>query len=163
MPGASESIVKAIEKLDKLVKKASAGDLVTITLTGIDLNQVSIGHVLCPPNAVVPIVQRFKAQIVIFDIKVPMIPGYTVIFHQQALNAPATLKTLLAVVKSTGEVIKNKPKALTKQTTAMVEVEITDARGICLERFKDAKELGRFTLRKGGDTLAAGIVLDLLP
>lgn len=47
-----------------------------------------------------------------------------------------------------------------KQSTALVEIEPT--RSVCVELYKDFKELGRFMLRSGGSTIAAGIVTDII-
>lgn len=38
----------------------------------------------------------------------------------------------------------------------MVEIEFE--RPVCLEMYKDYKDLGRFMLRQGGHTIAAGLV-----
>lgn len=70
-------------------------------------------------------------------------------------------KLVSIVNKSSGEVIKKNPRFLTKNVTAIVEIKIK-TRAVCLEAFKDSKELGRFMLRLGGNTVAAGIVLDIL-
>ena len=41
--------------------------------------------------------------------------------------------------------------------TAKVKIQLTN-RPIPLESFKDNKQLGRIMLRKGGETVAAGVV-----
>ena len=41
--------------------------------------------------------------------------------------------------------------------TAKVKIQLTN-RPIPLETFKDNKQLGRIMLRKGGETVAAGVV-----
>ena len=43
-----------------------------------------------------------------------------------------------------------------KQSTAVVELEVM--RPVCLELYQDCKDLGRFMLRTGGNTIAAGVV-----
>jgi len=40
-------------------------------------------------------------------------------------------------------------------------VEIKCERAICLELFKDSKSLGRITCRYGGNTIAAGMVIEI--
>ena len=45
---------------------------------------------------------------------------------------------------------------LSKNCTAVIQVEV--ARPVCLECYQDCKELGRITLREGGNTIAAGLV-----
>ena len=47
-------------------------------------------------------------------------------------------------------------RCLTKNCTAVIQVELS--RPMCLELYQECKELGRFMLRSGGNTIAAGIV-----
>ncbi|KAF9573418.1 HBS1-like protein, partial [Lunasporangiospora selenospora] len=85
-----------------------------------------------------------------------------VIVHQQSHNEPGTISKLVSVIdKKTGEVSKKSPRHLGKGMTAMVEIKV-NGRAIPLETFKDSKELGRVMLRKGGETVAAGIVTKIL-
>ena len=41
-------------------------------------------------------------------------------------------------------------------------IELKFERALCIERYADFKQLGRFTLRHKGKTLAAGIILDYM-
>lgn len=41
----------------------------------------------------------------------------------------------------------------------MIELDVD--RPICIELFQDFKDLGRFMLRSGGVTIAAGLVIDV--
>lgn len=50
-------------------------------------------------------------------------------------------------------------RCLTKNTSAIVEIEVN--KPICIELFKDFKALGRFMLRYGGATIAAGLVTSI--
>ena len=79
------------------------------------------------------------------------------IVHYQSLSEAATISKLIAQIhKSTGEVVRARPRCLTKQTSGLVEIEI--ARPICMELYKEYRELGRFMLRTRGTTIAAGVV-----
>ena len=79
------------------------------------------------------------------------------IVHYQSLSEAASISKLIAQInKTTGEVVKKRPRCLTKQTSGLVEIEIS--RPICMELYKDYRELGRFMLRAGGSTIAAGLV-----
>ena len=83
-----------------------------------------------------------------------------VILHYQSLSEAATICKLVAQIhKSSGEVIKKRPRCLTKQTSGVVEIEISSP--ICMEIYKDYRELGRFMLRAGGSTIAAGLVTNI--
>lgn len=57
---------------------AAAGSNVTIYLTLIDPVHVNIGTVLCPLTDIVPLASVFTAQIIVFDIQVPITAGTSV-------------------------------------------------------------------------------------
>ena len=72
----------------------------------------------------------------------------------------ASVKKLVAhLSKSTGEVVKKKPRVLPENCSALVEIT-TDSL-LCLETYSESKELGRFMLRVGGKTIAAGMITDI--
>ena len=51
------------------------------------------------------------------------------------------------------------PRFLGKHSNAVIELQT--ARPICVELYKDNKVLGRFMLRYGGKTIAAGVVTEV--
>ncbi|KAF0409678.1 P-loop containing nucleoside triphosphate hydrolase protein [Gigaspora margarita] len=162
IPGGELGVVKALTINEESSKWAAAGDSVMLTLTELDILQLKIGTILCPPSQPVPITSHFLARIVVFDVKIPITRGFPVILHRQSLNEPANIIKLVDIInKNTGEIVKKNPRHLPKSTTATVEIKLSN-RPIPLETFKDNKELGRIMLRKGGETVAAGVVVDIL-
>ncbi|KAL1915350.1 uncharacterized protein VTP21DRAFT_6808 [Calcarisporiella thermophila] len=160
VPGNEYGIVKALEVGGESAKWAAAGDTILVTLINLDILQLSTGSVLCSPEHPVPSVTKFIAQVVVFDVKVPITKGFPVLLHQQSMNEPATISRLISILdKTSGEVIKKSPRHLSKSTTATIEINLN--RAIPLENFKENKELGRITLRKGGETIAAGVVIEI--
>ncbi len=140
---------------------AFAGDHVVLTLTGPDQASVSPGTVACDPLQPVLAVRRFRARVVVFSADVPITRGFPCVLHYGSVQAQASIRKLVAVVnKSTGEVTKSRPRCLTRNCNAVVEVA-TDS-PVCLELYSDVRELGRFMLRNGGKTVAAGLVTELL-
>ena len=129
------------------------------------------------------------------------------IFPFQTVNEPAVISRLISThSKSNGQVLKAKPRCLTKNQASIRSckklnsrvkksyiqslvgsedipiknssspvscllshfsvlqvalVEIKCERAICLELFKDSKSLGRITCRYGGNTIAAGMVIEI--
>ena len=81
---------------------------------------------------------------------------FQVVLHYQSVSEPAVIKKLLSHISRSGDIIKRKPRCLTKNVSA--EVVIETSRPLCMELYKDNKELGRFMLRSGGNTIAAGLV-----
>lgn len=134
-----------------------AGDQVSVTLAGVDINNVTVGCIICDPQTPIPVTLRFQARIIVFNVKVPITMGFPVLLHHQSLIEPAVVCKLAALIhKSTGEVVKKKPRCLGNNSCALVELETT--RPICIERYADFKELGRIMLRVAGVTIAAGMV-----
>eukprot|EP00741_Cyanophora_paradoxa_P025566 tig00000383_g24671.t1 len=153
--------VKGLHVRGETAKSALAGDSVEIGLQGADISQLSAGLVLCDAEKPVQAHARFEAQLVTMQIAAPLLPGQQLVLHLQSVQVPATLKALIAQVdRATGEVAPRKPRCLAKNTTATVEIALQ--RPTCLELYSDCRPLGRFMLRDGPKTVAAGIVTKLL-
>ncbi|KAF9008790.1 EF Tu GTP binding domain-containing protein [Cyathus striatus] len=168
LPGDEITVVKSIGIEGELKPWAASGANVTLSLTGIDPIQLGIGSVLCIPGELVPIVVRFTARVIVFDIQVPITSGASVELFHQSKDLPATITRLLSTLdRASGKPIKNHPRVLTKGTSAEVEIALRATsvgvlpRGIPLEPFSANKDMGRILIRRGGETIAAGIVLDI--
>lgn len=153
--------VRSISINDISCNVAFAGDQASVTLSGVDMQNVSVGYILSDPVQQVPVVTRFEARIVVFNVKAPITKGYPVLIHHQSLVESANIVKLKSLLnKSSGEIIKKKPRCLGNNSVALVEIEV--CRPICIERYKDVKELGRVMLRVAGVTIAAGLVTDIV-
>ncbi|XP_050693971.1 protein HBS1-like [Eriocheir sinensis] len=140
---------------------AFAGDHVTLTLSGVDPAALHVGDFLCDPMHPIPLTSRIQARIVVFNITVPLIKGAQLDFHYQSVTEPASIRKLVSQLhKTTGQTLKARPRALPKNSAALVELELS--RSLCLELFRDFREMGRFMLRAGGSTVAAGLVTKIL-
>ncbi|XP_032825127.2 HBS1-like protein isoform X4 [Petromyzon marinus] len=160
MPANEMCTVKGITLHDEPMDWAAAGDHVTLNVTGMDMIKVGVGSVVCDPKEPIRASTRVRARILIFNIDLPITRGFPVLLHYQTVSEPAVIKKLISVLhKSTGEVVKTKPRCLQKGQNAMVELQMQ--RPVCLERYKDFRELGRFMLRYSGSTIAAGVVTEI--
>ncbi|XP_032071778.1 HBS1-like protein isoform X3 [Thamnophis elegans] len=160
MPPNETCTVKGIALHEQPVDWAAAGDHVSLTLTGMDIIKINVGFIFCCPKEPIKTCTRFRARVLIFNIEIPITKGFPVLLHFQTVSEPATIRKLLSVLhKSSGEVAKKKPKCLTKGQNALIELQTQ--RPIALELYKDFKELGRFMLRYGGSTIAAGVVVEI--
>ncbi|KAM4866244.1 HBS1-like protein isoform 1-T1 [Thomomys bottae] len=160
MPPNETCTAKGITLHDEPVDWAAAGDHVSLTLVGMDIIKINVGCIFCGPKEPIKACTRFRARILIFNIEVPITKGFPVLLHYQTVSEPAVIKRLISILsKSTAEVIKKKPKLLTKGQNALVEIQTQ--RPVALELYKDFKELGRFMLRYSGSTIAAGVVTEI--
>ncbi|XP_034254851.1 HBS1-like protein isoform X2 [Thrips palmi] len=156
-PLGETAFIKVLMVDDMPIQTAFAGDCVSATISGMDQQNISVGNILCEPQRPIPITSRFQARIVIFQLRVPITKGYAVVLHHQSLVEQAVICKLVGQLhKSTGAIIKQKPRCLIGNSIALVELEVS--RPICLELYSDIKELGRVMLRVGGVTIAAGLV-----
>uniref|UniRef100_A0A665V6P0 HBS1-like protein n=1 Tax=Echeneis naucrates TaxID=173247 RepID=A0A665V6P0_ECHNA len=153
-------VFKGITLHDEALDWAAAGDHVSLTVTGMDIIKINVGCVFCDPKEPIRVCTRFRARILLFNIELPITQGFPVLLHYQTVSEPATIRKLISVLhKSSGEVLKKKPKCLSKGMNAIVEIQTQ--RPVSLELYKDYKELGRFMLRYVGSTIAAGVVTEV--
>lgn len=79
-PIREQATVKSLALEDTLnCQVVFAGDQVSVTLSGVDIQNVSVGNILCDPQRSVPISTKFEARIVVFNVTVPITKGYSVI------------------------------------------------------------------------------------
>ena len=149
-----------LEEQNQRLSVGLAGDTVEILLSGIDIMRISIGNVLTNANSP-PICRRAKAKILVMEhLTIPIIRGAQVLFHMHSLDIPAVVNKLIAITKRDGSIKKERPRALTGGSSATVEVTLSDK--ICMEPFAECRALGRFVLRRSGDTIAVGIIEELI-
>ncbi|XP_064382264.1 HBS1-like protein [Halichondria panicea] len=160
-PANEVATIKALSVSEGQSSWAAAGDQVILTLIGLDSAKVSIGSVLCSQDQPIRAVTRLEARVIVFNIDIPITIGFPVVLHYQSLNEPAVVTKLLSLLnKNTGELLRKKPRCLTKNSSAIIRLDVS--RPICLELYQDCKELGRFMIRAGGNTIAAGVVTKII-
>lgn len=150
------------------VQLAVAGDVVDVGIGGVDDARLAPGAVLCWPSHPIPCVSRFKAQITALpDLPLPVVPGQQMTLHtlgwEEGCNVTKLLRTMRSAAEAEadggGRTVTNKPRLLTGGQTAVVRIRL--ARPMPLETFDSHRRLGRFVLRYGSATVAAGMVLKL--
>lgn len=134
-----------------------AGELLDCAVTGIDAQRLSTGSILVRPSHRPPLASKCRAKVstILDGLQVPLICGAQMIFHMHHLDIPCHIVALLRTLKADGTTtLKERPRALTKCCTAIVDIQL--AVPVCMEAFSDCRALGRFVLRRGGDSIAVG-------
>ncbi|EGO01586.1 hypothetical protein SERLA73DRAFT_176962 [Serpula lacrymans var. lacrymans S7.3] len=172
LPGDESAVVKLIDVEEESVPWAAAGTYATLYLTAIDPIHVNIGYVVCSTTDLVPLATVFTARIIVFDIQLPITAGASVELFHHSQDVPATISKLVTSLdRTSGAVLKKNPRVLTRGLSAEVEITIrpsslsgpsSSTRPIPLERFSSSKDMGRILIRRGGETISAGIVLDII-
>ncbi|WWC69235.1 uncharacterized protein I206_103172 [Kwoniella pini CBS 10737] len=167
VPGDEIATVRTIEVDEDSSPYAVSGQNVTLYLSGIDSINLSIGTILCPLNLPIPLISKFKSQILIFDSLnfQPIIIGNTIELFNNSLNLPSTISNLINILdnKNPNIIIKKNPRVLKKGMLATIELTLRNLnQKIPLETINENKEMGRILLRRNGETIAAGVVTELL-
>lgn len=144
---------------------ATAGDRVEATINVGDLDAsvaLSAGCVLCDPARPCPLARRVL--VVLRSLSGQMLlRGTPVECYAHATTCAATIRKFVGSLdRRTGEVAADKkpPRMLKPKEAALVELELE--REICLEVEADCRHLGRVVLRSEGETVAAGLVREIL-
>jgi len=149
----------------KSVRVARPGENIKVILKGIEEDNIHRGFMLCHPKTPVPCQAKFEAQLVILELlphKSIFSAGYTAVMHiHTAVEECAVVILLAQLDKKTGKVTKKKPMFVKNGDAVKCIIECTQA--ICLEEFQNIPQLGRFTLRDEGKTIAIGKVTALGP
>ncbi|CAH1795378.1 unnamed protein product [Owenia fusiformis] len=140
---------------------AESGANVKVKLKGVEEEDVSPGFVLCSPENVCNTSRVFDAQIVILEYKNIICAGYSAILHIHTCAEEVTIKSLLCTIdKKTGKKSPNRPRFVKQDQIAIARFEVHGGM-ICMETFKDFPQMGRFTLRDEGKSIAIGKVLKI--
>jgi len=161
-PSGASGMVKTIEMHHESLKQAGPGDNVGFNVRGVAKDEVKRGDVAgCIDNP--PTVAReFTAKIIVLSVPTYVAPGFTPLFHCHADHVPGRIEEIIHKIDSrTGEVIEEKPEYLKKGEAGVVRVVL--ARPVVIEKVSDIPELGRFAARHAGQTVAAGMCIDLVP
>lgn len=160
-PNRTEVKVDQLWSDDIEVTKVTGGENIKVKVKGVEEDAVAKGFVLCDPNNPIKSCKTFDAQVVVLDYASIICAGKTFVLHLQAIIEEVTLKALICLVdKKTGEKSKTRPRFIKQDQIAIVRFQSDDV--ICMETFKDHPQLGRFTLRDEGKTIAIGKVLKLV-
>ncbi|KAL7546769.1 hypothetical protein ACHAWF_010103 [Thalassiosira exigua] len=160
--GTAEGKEREVEDIPGLQNCALAGDVAEVTLSGIDPARLSPGCIASHPHPSLrpPVERRFEARVLVMDrLAVPIIRGSQVLLHMQSVDVPAILTKLVSSERR-GERVRQNPRVLTGGVTATVEVTLSER--LVIEESSKCKSLGRFVLRRGGDTIAVGLIDQVL-
>jgi len=161
MPNRLEVKIDQLWSDDIEVTGVSTGENIKAKIKGAEESDVAPGFVLCCPNKPIKTGRVFDVQIVLLDVKSIICAGYSCILHLQAMAEEVTIKALICLVdKKTGEKSKTRPRFIKQDQIAICR--FTSTHPICMETFKDYPQLGRFTLRDEGTTIAMGKILKIV-
>lgn len=154
--------VKSIEMHHEEIERAEPGDNVGFNVRGISKDEIQRGDVAGDPNRPPTIVKEFTGKVIILESPTYITPGFTPVFHCQSSHVPGEVVELKQKIDSkTGQVVEENPEFLKKGEAGVIRVKPT--KPFVMEKASEVPQLGRFAIRHGGKTIAAGLCTDLVP
>ncbi len=160
-PAGKSGEVRSIEMHHESIQLAEPGSNIGFNVRGINKSDVKrgdvAGHLDKPPT----VTNEFTAKIIVLTTPTDLKPGFMPLFHCHAASVPGKLAEILQKIDPrTGTVVEEKPSVLRKGDAGVVRVALS--KPMVIERASEIPELSRFAIRHGGQTIAAGICVDLV-
>jgi len=161
-PAGVSGEVKSIEMHHEILEQAEPGDNVGFNVRGVGKNDIRRGDVAGHTNTPPSVAKEFTAQIVVLQHPGVITVGYTPVFHCHTAQVACTFMELQKKLDpATGQTKEEHPDFLKTGDAAFVVVKPT--KPMVIEKIKDIPHMGRFAIRDMGQTVAAGMCIDLVP
>lgn len=162
MPENVGAEVKSIEMHHQQLQQAIPGDNVGFNMKGVDKKAIKRGSVVGDPQNPPTIAEEFTAQIVVLNHPTAIGKNYTPVFH---LHTAQMAMQITEIVEKkdpkTGQTAQANPDFIKTGDVAIVKIKPT--KPVVVEKYSEYPALGRFAMRDMGQTVAAGVVLDVTP
>jgi len=159
-PGGVIGEVKTIEMHHEQLDKAVPGDNIGVNIRGVSKNDIRRGDVAGPVDKPPKVAKSFTAQIMVLNHPSVIAKGYTPVFHCHTAQVACRFEELLKKIDPrTGEVKEENPDFLKTGDAAIVKIVPT--RPMVIEPVKEFPQLGRFAVRDMGQTVAAGVCIEV--
>jgi peptide chain release factor subunit 3 len=163
MPIAAKCTVACVYINDVPMKYAKVGENVTLKMMGVTEDQLQKGFVLCPQVDPIRVVTKFKAMLQVMELpdNLPvMTVGYKAVIHVHVASEECEVSKLLETCSMSNMKKKEKNPKFVRENSVLW-CTITLARSLALDAFSGTQQLGRFTLRDEGRTIAIGKITEL--
>lgn len=152
--------VKSIEMHHEEINEALPGDNIGWNVRGISRTEIRRGDVCGHPEKPPTVADEFTAQLIVLQHPSAITVGYTPVFHCHTAQVSCTVIEILKTLDPrTGATKQEHPDFIKTGEAAVVKVKPT--RPLVIERVKEIPQLGRFAVRDMGQTVAAGMVMEI--
>ena len=150
MPNRDEVTIAALYgETEDEIPQATCGDQIRARVRGVEEEDILPGFVLCAPKRPVHCVSAFEAQIMLLELKSILSAGFNCVMHVHSAIEEVTFAALLhKLEKGTGRKSKKAPPFGKQGMSIIARLEVIGGAGsVCVERYEDYQQMGRFTLR----------------
>jgi len=153
--------VKTIEMHHEQIQEAIPGDNIGFNVRGIGKKDIARGDVLGHIDKAPTIASEFTAQIVVLNHPTVLTVGYTPVFHIHTAQVACQITAIEKQIDpASGETIKENPDFIKTGDAAIVKIKPT--KPLVIEKSTEIPQMARFAIRDAGQTVAAGMCLELV-
>lgn len=153
--------VKTIEMHHEQMTEALPGDNVGLNIRGFGKKDVARGDVMGHESSIPSVATEFTAQIIVLNHPSVITIGYTPVFHiHTAQIACQVVEITRKINPATGETLAEKPDFIKNGDAAIVKFK--PVQPLVIETQKTIPQLARFAVRDSGQTVAAGMCIDIV-
>ncbi len=152
--------IKSIEMHHEAIPEAVPGDNVGFNVRGVEKKDLRRGDVAGPVDNPPTVAKSFTAQIVVLNHPSVITVGYTPVFHAHTAQVACTFEELVRSIDQRTNATKAEHPDTIKTGDAAI-VKIRPTKPMVIEKAKDFPQLGRFAIRDMGQTVAAGMCIDV--
>ncbi|MFH1105798.1 MAG: translation elongation factor EF-1 subunit alpha [Candidatus Aenigmatarchaeota archaeon] len=161
MPSGVKGEVKSIEMHHQQLPQAEPGDNVGFNVRGIKREDIRRGDVVGTPDNPPTVAKEFTAQIIVLNHPTVITKGYTPVFHCHTVQMACQITEIVKKLDpKTGATLQENPDFIKTGDAAIVKVKPN--KPFSLEKQADFPQLAKFAVRDMGQTVAAGVVIDLV-
>ena len=161
-PAGVSGEVKSIEMHHETFPEAEPGDNIGFNVRGVGKNDIRRGDVAGHTSDAPTVAKEFTAQVVVLQHPGVITVGYTPVFHCHTSQTACTFLELTSKLDpATGQPQADKPDFIRTGDAAIVQIKPT--KPMVMEEAKNIPPMGRFAIRDMGQTVAAGLCLNVTP
>ena len=162
MPSGKTGEVKSVEMHHEVIEGgAQAGDNIGFNVRGLGKGDIARGEVAGLASNPPTVVEEFTAQIIVLQHPSVITKGYTPVFHAHTSHVACQITEIVKKINpATGETVAENPDFIKAGDAAVIKCKPT--KPMVLEKQTEFPALAKFAIRDMGQTIAAGMCIDLV-
>jgi len=162
LPSNKVGEVRDIETHHTKVTQAIPGDNIGFNVKGLNRTDIQRGDVAAKLDSPATVAKEFTARIFVLYHPTSFGVGYTPVVHIHTATVACRIEEIVNKLDPrTGQPLPEKATFLKQGDSAIVRM--VPIKPMVVEKYQDFPPLGRFAIRDSGRTIAAGIVVDVVP
>jgi len=162
MPPGVVGEVRSIEMHHEKLPEALPGDNIGFNVRGISKDQIRRGDVAGKPDNPPTVADEFTARVFVVWHPTAIHVGYTPVLHAHTAAVAARIVEIIGKLDpKTGKIAEKNPQFVKPGESAIIKFK--PIKPMCIEKYSEFPQLGRFAMRDMGKTIGIGVIMDLVP